>query len=190
MEVDHDSTTQGVKRIVIGGPLNIKNGHAMIGNSFGNNTNASTYYLNNERLTSTTSTTNTTTTGAKKEDPTIKLTEQLSKMKLENKRLIQETEFGRLLAEAKTKIARYERENQDYEFDSHLAFLDEVLDNQEDLTVYHNSPSITAKEIRIRTAQRQLILNKNSLLHILTKEELQKLCELKEAITKLKLQIE
>ncbi|CAJ0762095.1 19200_t:CDS:1, partial [Entrophospora sp. SA101] len=187
---------QETNKIIIRESLTVKNGHAMIGNSFGNNTYFATNY-NNEKLTknTTNNTKNTTktnkydTTNTKKDDHTIKLTEQLSKMRLENKKLVQEREFEKLFDQAKSKIEKYEQENQDYEFESHLAYLNEVLDNQEDLTVYHNTPSINARQMRVRTAQRQLELNKNNLLHILTKEELENLCEHKKEITKLKLQL-
>nr|CAG8433126.1 650_t:CDS:2 [Entrophospora candida]CAG8520458.1 14456_t:CDS:2 [Entrophospora candida] len=156
MEIDNDPA-QETNNIIIRESLTVKNGHAMIGNSF--------------------------------DDAAIKLTEQLSKLTLENKKLVQEREFEKLFDQAKAKIEKYEQKNQDYEFESHLAYLNEVLDNQEDLTVYHNTPSIKARQMRVRTAQRQLELNKNNLLHILTKEELQNLCGHKEEITKLKLQL-
>nr|CAG8463014.1 10106_t:CDS:1 [Entrophospora candida]CAG8491933.1 15493_t:CDS:1 [Entrophospora candida] len=94
--------------------------------------------------------------------------EKSSKLELNSKKT--KLEFEKLLVKIETKITKND-----------LAILKEVLDDQETLTHLRNSSSITAEDISKR--QEQLIQKKAKLHNIISNEELEELCKLKEEIT-------
>ncbi|CAJ0648035.1 4684_t:CDS:1 [Entrophospora sp. SA101] len=96
--------------------------------------------------------------------------EELSKLELNSKRT--KFEFEKLFGKIEAKITKKD-----------LAILKEVLDDQETLTLLRDSPYITAENISKR--QEQLIQKKDKLRNIISNEELQELCKLKEEITEL-----
>ncbi|KLL02903.1 MAG: hypothetical protein MRECE_38c014 [Mycoplasmataceae bacterium CE_OT135] len=102
--------------------------------------------------------------------------------------LMNGAELEELLDSIKNKINAYEQANQNEEYENHTILLNDLLDNQTTLTIYQNSPNITPNQIE--TVSKQLQWARNSLLHVLTKEELNQLCQIKSEIVKLELQIE
>jgi len=66
--------------------------------------------------------------------------------------------------------------------------LEELLDNQVILTTCQSSPNIVPRQIQ--TMKKHLQRSKNSLLHILTQEELEEICQTQEEVTELEIQIE
>ncbi|CAJ0749041.1 22840_t:CDS:2 [Entrophospora sp. SA101] len=108
------------------------------------------------------------------------------KQLLEIDLIVKQTELDSLFQQTKSKISKYEQTNQDHEFTSHSTFLNDLLENQRTLTIYQHSPNIS--ENQINTVQGQLTGSKNNLLHIITSEELAKICQLKEEIVKLELE--
>ncbi|CAJ0890170.1 10202_t:CDS:2 [Entrophospora sp. SA101] len=107
------------------------------------------------------------------------------KQLLEIDLIVKQTELDSLFQQTKSKISKYEQTNQDHEFTSHSTFLNDLLENQRTLTIYQHSPNIS--ENQINTVQGQLTGSKNNLLHIITSEELAKICQLKEEIVKLEI---
>nr|CAG8462985.1 10104_t:CDS:2 [Entrophospora candida] len=94
-----------------------------------------------------------------------------------------EVEFERLLGQIKIKIIEYEQKSHGSSDNSTI--LSEVLYEQVTLTTFHNLPHIDAE--RISTIQKKLNHQKDKLHQIIGNEELRKLCELKGAITELKM---
>ena len=93
-----------------------------------------------------------------------------------------------MVSQKQSKLEDYEQSSFDSEYENLSSFLQDLLDNQETLTIWQNSPNIIEWQISLVT--KQLQWSKNNLLHILTKEELNIICQLKEEVVRLELQLE
>ncbi len=93
-----------------------------------------------------------------------------------------------MVSQKQSKLEDYEQSSFDSEYENLSSFLQDLLDNQETLTIWQNSPNIIEWQISLVT--KQLQCSKNNLLHILTKEELNIICQLKEEVVRLELQLE
>jgi hypothetical protein len=101
---------------------------------------------------------------------------------------VKKTELGKRIIQVKDKLEKFEQEQKEHAKENYFILLQVLLDSQETLTVYQNSPNTTP--LQIACVEKQLRWAKRGLSGALQGGELNILCQEQDEIVKAQLKLE